>query len=864
MANMEWHGPRKTRRWVLIADKLADRLIAVGGVLVIGAVLGMMVFLVYEVLPLFKGGSVQSEATYKLGPDLGPILAMATDEHKTIAASVSNDGRISAWHVRSGRQIEVPSFDLKGEIATAFAKTIDNTHMAFGFSKGTVRLGKLTFQAEVIPEDQLPQGLEKLGERDSLAAGAVYSSIPGKQVRKVTLQAQMEDPVKVSDLNSPLVALDCRVSSFGERPRSILAAIDAAGQPSLSIVESKLNMFTRKVSTSVTKTELPPVPTGASIEYALVNNLADTVLFAEKTGKVYRYNTRDLSSPILAETVNLLPSGCDLTAFGYLLGDLSIVVGGSDGSVNIYFLLPRDGAGTGDGSSLVRARQFEQQGAAVTAFSPSERDKTFATADASGKIWVRHGTSQKTLLRVGLQDDKLPPKAIVLAPRMDGLLAIGNDGRGAFWDLSIEHPETSLRTLFGKVWYEGYPAPSYTWQSTGATEAFEPKLSLVPLIFGTLKATFYSLIFAIPIALLSAIYTSEFLAQRVRAAVKPVMELMASLPSVILGFVAALVLAPIVETWLSAVLLAFGVLPLSLIFAAYLWQLLPAPLALRLEGVPKFSAMAAVVVCALYVANLMGPLFERLFFGGSIQGWLSGDIGSAAPFIFLMILPVMAIVVSWAASRFFGQKFGAYLRTLQMPYSAMMDMIRWLSVASVTAILAWGTAELMARIGLDPRGSFVGTYEQRNTLVVGFAMGFAVIPIIYTLAEDALNSVPEHLRSASLSCGATPWQTALWIILPTALSGVFSAIMIGMGRAVGETMIVVMSAGNTPLIDLNVFNGLRALSANIAVELPEAPKDGTLYRVLFLTGLVLFGMTFVINTVAELVRLRFRKRAMQL
>ncbi|MBM3301800.1 MAG: ABC transporter permease subunit, partial [Deltaproteobacteria bacterium] len=158
----------------------------------------------------------------------------------------------------------------------------------------------------------------------------------------------------------------------------------------------------------------------------------------------------------------------------------------------------------------------------------------------------------------------------------------------------------------------------------------------------------------------------------------------------------------------------------------------------------------------------------------------------------------------------------------------------------------------------------VGSYQQRNTLVVGFAMGFAVIPIIYTLAEDALSSVPEHLRSASLGCGATHWQTAIWIVLPTAISGVFSAAMIGMGRAVGETMIVVMSAGNTPLIDVNIFNGLRALSANIAVELPEAPKDGTLYRVLFLTGLVLFGMTFVINTIAELVRIRFRKRAMQL
>ena len=143
-------------------------------------------------------------------------------------------------------------------------------------------------------------------------------------------------------------------------------------------------------------------------------------------------------------------------------------------------------------------------------------------------------------------------------------------------------------------------------------------------------------------------------------------------------------------------------------------------------------------------------------------------------------------------------------------------------------------------------------------------MAFAVIPLIYTLAEDALNAVPPHLRAASLACGATPWQTAVRIVLPTAMSGVFAAVMIGMGRAVGETMIVVMAAGNTPVMEWNLFNGLRALSANIAVELPEAPKDGTLYRVLFLAGLVLFVLTFAINTLAETVRLRFRKRAAQM
>jgi len=158
----------------------------------------------------------------------------------------------------------------------------------------------------------------------------------------------------------------------------------------------------------------------------------------------------------------------------------------------------------------------------------------------------------------------------------------------------------------------------------------------------------------------------------------------------------------------------------------------------------------------------------------------------------------------------------------------------------------------------------VGSYVQRNALVVGFVMGFAVIPIIYTIAEDALSSVPQALRSASLGCGATRWQTAVRVVLPVALSGIFSAVMVGLGRAVGETMIVLMAAGNTPVMDLNVFNGLRTMSANIAVELPEAVKDGTLYRVLFLSALILFLITFVVNTVAEIVRQRFRRRAFQL
>jgi phosphate transport system permease protein len=151
-------------------------------------------------------------------------------------------------------------------------------------------------------------------------------------------------------------------------------------------------------------------------------------------------------------------------------------------------------------------------------------------------------------------------------------------------------------------------------------------------------------------------------------------------------------------------------------------------------------------------------------------------------------------------------------------------------------------------------------FDQRNAVVVGIAMGFAVIPIIFAISEDAFSNVPPELAAGSLALGANRWQTVVRVVLPTASPGIFSAIMVGFGRAVGETMIVLMATGNTPILDWSPFNGFRTLSANIAVEVPEAPHGGTLYRTLFLAALLLFAMTFLVNTAAELVRDRLRRR----
>ena len=146
------------------------------------------------------------------------------------------------------------------------------------------------------------------------------------------------------------------------------------------------------------------------------------------------------------------------------------------------------------------------------------------------------------------------------------------------------------------------------------------------------------------------------------------------------------------------------------------------------------------------------------------------------------------------------------------------------------------------------------------SMVVGFVMGFAVIPVVFTIAEDALSNVPAALSSGSLALGASRWQTVWRVVVPTAVSGIVSAVMIGFGRAVGETMIVVMATGNTAVMEANPFNGMRTLSANIAVELPEAPAGHTHFRALFLGACCLFLLTFLLNTLAEVLRQRLRER----
>ncbi|MBO6514739.1 MAG: ABC transporter permease subunit, partial [Phycisphaerales bacterium] len=243
-----------------------------------------------------------------------------------------------------------------------------------------------------------------------------------------------------------------------------------------------------------------------------------------------------------------------------------------------------------------------------------------------------------------------------------------------------------------------------------------------------------------------------------------------------------------------------------------------------------------------------------------IRRWLNGEYGTATPGWVLACFPLAAIGVWILQAVTVRRRIDEWLTTQSTLVVGGVVLLKFVVLSLASFVLAYIVARSLFAMGIDPRDSIFGTFSPRNTLVVAVIMGFAVIPIIYTISEDALQAVPDSLRSASLGAGATKWQTAVRIVLPVAGSGIFSACMIGFGRAVGETMIVLMATGNTPEMTWNIFSGFRTLAANIAVELPEAPKGGTHYRVLFLCGFVLFVMTFVINTSAEIVRQVVRKR----
>ena len=170
----------------------------------------------------------------------------------------------------------------------------------------------------------------------------------------------------------------------------------------------------------------------------LLNTPGDRVLVALRDGTVYRYNTRDFANPQLAETLKVLPPGVELSALTYLNAENSIVVGGSDGSVAIWFGVDRKSKDTGDGVVLTKVHaDFAKQPAAITDIRVSQRTRMFTTTDAAGNVWVRHGTTERTLLELPGTPDRQGLQATVFAPKDDGVLGIGKNGNAVLWGIRI-------------------------------------------------------------------------------------------------------------------------------------------------------------------------------------------------------------------------------------------------------------------------------------------------------------------------------------------------------------------------------------------------------------------------------------------
>jgi len=499
------------------------------------------------------------------------------------------------------------------------------------------------------------------------------------------------------------------------------------------------------------------------------------MIVGDDQGRLHYYDISEPSAAKLVDSIRVVEGdGPRVTALEYLLGTVSIIVGGSGGSVKQYMLV-RDEDNI---NRLTFVRDYRPHDAAVTTIAPEYIRKGFATAAEDGSVQLHYSTSARTL--TGLKVSDRAVSVIGFGARANALMAVDENERFHYLDVSNPHPEISFKALWGRIWYEGRAQPEYVWQSSSATDEFEPKFSLIPLTLGTLKAAFYAMLFAMPLAVLGAIYSAYFMSPRLRGLVKPTIEVMEALPTVILGFLAGLWLAPFVEVNLPSVFSILILMPVFMVLTAYLWTTLLAPwVRTRVPAGWEAAILIPVVLLTGWLCITISPSLEILFFDGDMRQWLTN-------------------------------------------------------------------------VGI--------TYDQRNAMVVGIAMGFAVIPTIYSITEDAVFNVPKHLTQGSLALGATPWQTVTKVVLLTASPGIFSAVMIGFGRAVGETMIVLMATGNSPIMNFNIFEGMRTLSANIAVEMPEAAVGGTHYRILFLAALVLFIFTFVLNTAAEVVRDRLRKR----
>src|ERR1039457_1646819 len=726
-------------------DRIAEVMIRIGGVMVIVSVVWILVMIARVALPLFFPPTARVTASMQLPATIsnGKMLSIGSEEREQGAFILDESGNVHFLRVADGSlsaSIKLPNVP-PGAVRIISAEDIGKSVYNLLWDNGAITSVTISLAAARNADGTFSLTPEVTAQDD--LAFAASAGVEQSFVRRI------ED--------KGVLRVDRR---SGDRLRV-----------SHQLVEKDLIGNEKRTAATIAIGDTLP----GHLSALTIDSKGHYLYAGTDNGMLLRWDLSEPGQSRLLDTIQASRDRQAITAISPLLGDVSVAIGDAKGGLSTWF--PVKAPGSSEDKRLVRIHDLRPDQGKVSLIIPSMRDKTLFSVDA-GEIHVDHMTSQRSLLTL---KTAAPISLASLSPKGQTFSALDSKQILTIWKLEIPHPDVSFATLIGKVWYEGYDKPEYAWQSSSASDDYEPKMSLVPLVFGTIKATLFAMMFAVPLALLAALYTSQFMSPKLKGRVKPVVEIMAAIPSVVIGFLAGLWLAPLIDKSVLTIFMTIIIVPLLLLVTIFFWKRIKtASLLQRLTRGHEFIAMVPLVLLGIYSAYLLSGLAEAHLFAGDFKQWLFSSLG-----------------------------------------------IR---------------------------------YDQRNSIIIAIALGFAVMPIIFTISEDAISNVPRNLTAASLALGASRWQTAWRVVLPSALPGVFSAVMIGFGRAIGETMIVLMATGNTPIMSWSLFNGLRSLAANIAVEIPEAPFNSSLYRVLFLSAVLLFIFTFIINTVAEALRQRFRKK----